>query len=79
MYVILLYQKLSIHFREGKTKNKLFGTKHKLNYVGCHDTGLGAIRMKNYDTERYFAAYFNRHLSGKPTILNVIDNFQNST
>ena len=47
--------KLSIHYREVKTKCILFGTKQKLNKTSSLDIRCSTMQIKHYHTVTYLA------------------------
>ena len=65
--------KLSIHFREDKTKCILFGTKHWLNKVGSLEIKYGEIHIKQYHTVTYLGCLWDETLSGESMALKVIN------
>ena len=65
--------KLSIHFREDKTKCILFVTKQKLNKAGSLDIRYGTMQIKHFHTATYLGCAFDENLSGETMALKVIN------
>ena len=65
--------KLSIHFREDKTKCILFGTKHGLDKVNSLEIKYGEIHIKLYHTVTYLVCLLDETLSGESLALKVIN------
>ena len=66
-------KKLSIHFREDKTKCILFGPKHRLNKVNSLEIKYGEIHIKQYHTVTYLGCLSDESLSGESMALKVIN------
>ena len=65
--------KLSIRFRDDKTKCILLGTKHRLNKVSSLDLKHGEIHIKQYHTVTYLSCLLNKTHSGESMTLKVIN------
>ena len=61
-----LYNKLSIHFGEDKTKSILFGSKRKLRKVGELNITYQGIDIKQNSQVTYLGRILDETMSGKP-------------
>ena len=64
--------KLSIHFREGKTKSILFTSKNKLKKVRNWSIHRGDIQIKQHSKVTYLGCILDEDLSGESMATKVI-------
>ena len=64
--------KLSIHFREDKTKCILFGTKKRLKKDINLNISYGTVHIKQYPTVSYLGCVLDENLSGESMALTPI-------
>ena len=64
--------KLSIHFREDKTKSTLFASKKKVKSAGSLNIKYNNIDIKQYSNVCYLGCILDETLSGEPMALKVI-------
>ena len=67
-----LYNKLSIHFGEDKTKSTLFGTKRKLRKVGKLNIIYQGIDIKQKSQVTYLGWILDETMSGEPMAYKTI-------
>ena len=65
--------KLSIYFRQDKTKSISFGTKHNFQNAKSLNIVYNGIEIKQYAKVKYLGCVLDESLSGKSMALNVID------
>ena len=65
--------KLSIHFREDKTKSILFNSKRNLKLVEKLDIKCKDIKIKQYEHVNYLGCMLNESMSGETMVLRVIE------
>ena len=67
-----LHNKLSIHFREDKTKSILFGSKCKLKKVGKLNITYQGTDIKQYSQVTYLGCILDEAMSGEPMAYKII-------
>ena len=65
--------KLSVHFRQHKTKSILSGTKHKLRNAKALNIVYNGTEIKSYEKVKYIGCILHQNLSGESIALNIID------
>ena len=68
-----LDNKLSIHFREDKTKSILFSTNNRKRKIGTLDIQYGDIKIKQYSKATYLGCGLDDSLSRESMALKVIN------
>ena len=68
-----LYNKLSIHFGQDKTKSILFGTKDKLRNVKSLNIVHNGTEIKQHAIVKYLGCILNERLPSELMALNVTD------
>ena len=68
--------KLSIHFREEKTKSILFGTKRNMKNQRDLNIKYGDIEIKQHSKATYLVCIFDDNLSGEPMATKILGLFK---